>query len=144
MFEPISIGLGLASFAVKQAVKALFTKKKERTKKDVGVLVVEISRPILRDVMDAYGEDAITAVMSFKEPVKPEQVHRIAADVYKSVAAMQRFYKTVHVVMSGPNIIWALAGQFIGMHHFDLRWIWWQPDGYHQVDDASKFRALLF
>ncbi|MCD6255126.1 MAG: hypothetical protein J7J44_02505 [Deltaproteobacteria bacterium] len=146
MFEPVSIGLTIAKFAVAPVLRKMWDKKiKKDDRQEEGIIVVELARPIKQAVIDEFGEEKVVATISYERPITKDELHKLATDIYKAIMATARFYKRVGVVTSGPNALWVLVGQFIGMHHVEITWYWWQPEeGYIPVEDASKYRHLLF
>jgi len=147
MFEPISVGLSLVSFLVKPALRKLVDKAIERSirpkdRKERALVVLEVGRPIVSDVEQQLGE--VDIVIRKEGTVRKEELHRLAAEVYKGIAIVQRFAKEIILVLSGPIVLAFLIGQLVGLQHFNLKVAWWQKGEYLLIDDMSEHRELLF
>ena len=148
MFEAVSLGLSLLSVLAKPAIKKIVEKAIERKirKEDIkerALVVLEIGRPIVDSVTTQLGEPDI--VIQRKAAIDIEkEAHQIAAELYKSIAVIQRFAKEIILVLSGPLAIAFLVGQLVGLNKFNIKIAQWQSGRYVVIDDMSKHRELLF
>ncbi len=148
MFEPVSIGLSLLSVLARKGIDKLMEKALERkiSKKDIkkqALVVLELGRPITDDVSIQLGEPDIVIKRAGEINIEAE-AHKIASEVYKAIAIIQRFTKEIILVLSGPLAVAFFIGQLVGLSHFRIRVAQWQKGRYVVLEDMSEHRELLF
>lgn len=138
--EIVELGLKVAKFLATKIVKKRLSSKFKGNKKEKSIVVLEAGREIANDVQDQLGEiDAIIKAGI----VSKDQMHELAADVYKAIKNLQRVSKKIILVLSGPVVLSFLVGQLVGLNHFNLELAWWQRGSYEILDDMTPHRAFI-
>ena len=141
MLLEVEIGLRLGKWLVKEALKKLMAKKvNSDDRQPKAIVVLEVGRKIRDDVEVQLGN--IDAVIQYGL-LKKEDLHRVAAEVYTVIAKMQRFYREIVLVLSGPVVLSFFIGQCIGMNHYKIKVAFWQQGTYEVLEDMTTKRLML-
>jgi len=103
----------------------LTLKKPERPKKEC-IVVIEVGRAIIKDVIAQFGEENIIEVIGALRTIKPEEFLTFAREFSQEIARINREYrcKKINLILSGPVGMNFLLGQSVGLLYPIQVWQW--------------------
>jgi len=100
------------------------------------LLVVEIGRPIVDDVINQVGKP--DKVISIQRPILEAEIPKIAGEVYKAIRELASGGNIVKLILSGPLALAFQVGQLVGLSHFKIQVYHFSGGRYKPVPSVSR------
>ena len=148
LLEVIFTGIPIAVNGLKHFINKIRENRKKKVRKElVALVVIEVGKSILEDVLSTFGEPGV--VIRYPKTVDLLDIPKIAAEVYQGILLLIKELKEegmhdqqLTLVLSGPVSLSFQIGQALGFN-YNIQLVHWDSTTHDYVIVPNLTRKIL-